>query len=202
MKDWLKKANEINEEFNNSKYGKTPDWKIRQIDGAKDGAKIRGQKAVNEKLGIHSATKEQRTQWGKLGGKAAGLVTYENKTGIHSEEAKEKNRKEWIEPKKGMFDLEFQRQKGLRHAKEGVGFHGLSEEEKLQNAKKGAQAAALVVSKPVLQFTKDGIFLREFKSASDAAVALDRRRRDGSQIGTCCNGKQKSVFGYVWKWKQ
>ena len=197
MKDWLKKANEINEEFNNSKYGKLPDWKLRQLDGASSGGVIAGNK--NKISGqIQKIQKENA----HLGGKSAGLLTYENKTGIHSEEAKEKNRKEWIEPKKGMFDLEFQRQKGLRHAKEGVGFHGLSEEEKLQIAKKGGQAAALVVSKPVLQFTKDGIFLREFKSASDAAVALDRRRRDGSQIGTCCNGKQKSVFGFVWKWKQ
>lgn len=44
MKDWLKQANEINEEFNNSKFGKISDSKIRQIDGARDGGCVGGQK--------------------------------------------------------------------------------------------------------------------------------------------------------------
>lgn len=71
MKDWLKKAIEVNEEFNNSKYGKLSDGKIRQLDGASDGAKIRGQKSVEEKLGIHAATKEQRSEWAKNSGFSA-----------------------------------------------------------------------------------------------------------------------------------
>jgi hypothetical protein len=202
MKDWLKRANEINEEFNNSKYGKLSDGKIRQIDGAIDGAKIRGRKTVEENLGIHSASKEQRSEWGKVGGHVAGKLCMENKIGFFSDEVKKKYRKDWIETKKGMFDIEFQKQKGLRHAAEKKGFHGLSKEETIKNAKRGGIASALVVSKPVLQYTKDGILVKEHKSASDAAEYVGKKRSAGSQIGYCCNGKSKTVFGFVWMWKK
>lgn len=136
-----------------------------------------------------------------LGGHIAGTKSYKEKIGIHSEKVKQKYREEWIEPKKGMFDLDFQREKGLRHAKEGKGFHGLSKEETIKNAKKGAQAAKLVRSKPVLQYTIEGQFIKEYSSASDAAYAIGKERNKGSMIGSCCNGNAKKCYGFIWKWK-
>lgn len=57
------------------------------------------------------------------------------------------------------------------------------------------------VSKCVIQFTKDGIFVNEYQSAREAS------RQTGicfSNISACCNNKPhvKSAGGYVWKFKE
>lgn len=52
--------------------------------------------------------------------------------------------------------------------------------------------------KPVLQFTLDGEFIREWKSATEA------ERQTGishTGISLCCRGKYKQAKGYIWKWK-
>lgn len=54
------------------------------------------------------------------------------------------------------------------------------------------------VSKPVLQFTKDGELLTEYFGAREAA------KQTGicpSSIIECCNGKRKSAGGFIWKYK-
>ena len=53
-------------------------------------------------------------------------------------------------------------------------------------------------SKPVLQFTKDGELIREWKSATDVQRNLGY---DNSHISKCCNEKRKSANGFVWKYK-
>lgn len=53
-------------------------------------------------------------------------------------------------------------------------------------------------SKPVLQFTKEGIFVAEYSSTWEAY------RQTGiahSSISKCCNGKLKSTGGFIWKYK-
>ena len=53
-------------------------------------------------------------------------------------------------------------------------------------------------SKPVKQFTKDGVFLKEYPSTKEV------ERQNGffcSNISSCCNGKQKSAYGYIWRYK-
>lgn len=53
-------------------------------------------------------------------------------------------------------------------------------------------------SKPVLQFTKNGVFITEYPSTAET------NRQTGicrSQIRGCCNGNRKSAGGYIWKWK-
>lgn len=50
--------------------------------------------------------------------------------------------------------------------------------------------------KPVLQYSKDGEFIAEYESVSDAS------RQTGiviPNISACCNGKLKSAGGYVWR---
>lgn len=168
----------------------------------KKGGHEGGKKAVEEGLGIHGASKKQRSEWSKKNGYKGGIISYEQKLGVHSDEVKEYIRKEYIEKNKGMFDLDFQREKGLRHAREGKGFHGLSKEETIANAKKGGIAAAAVVSKPVLQYSKDGEFIKEHKSLSDAAEYVGKPRSSGSQITASCKGKQKTTFGFIWKYKE
>lgn len=53
--------------------------------------------------------------------------------------------------------------------------------------------------KCVQQYTKDGQFVSEYKSVADAA----RINNFGQgNISNCCNGKLKSAYGYVWKYKE
>lgn len=54
-------------------------------------------------------------------------------------------------------------------------------------------------SKPVLQFTKDGIFIREWPSTQEV-----QRQLIGFAAGhicDCCNGKQKLAYGFIWRYK-
>lgn len=55
-----------------------------------------------------------------------------------------------------------------------------------------------VHSKAVVQYTLDGIFIKEWKSATQATKELNIC---GSHISDCCKGKRKTCGGYVWKYK-
>ena len=54
------------------------------------------------------------------------------------------------------------------------------------------------LSKPVLQFTPTGDFIREWPSTREIERQLGF---DHSAVGRCCLGKQKSSYGYIWKYK-
>ena len=54
------------------------------------------------------------------------------------------------------------------------------------------------LSKPVLQYTKSGVFVREWKSTRDVQRNLNYCQ---SNISYCCNGRRKSANGYIWKYK-
>ena len=54
------------------------------------------------------------------------------------------------------------------------------------------------LSKLVLQFTKDGEFVREWKSSSEIERNLNYSR---GHISKCCNGKRKSAYNFIWKFK-
>ena len=53
-------------------------------------------------------------------------------------------------------------------------------------------------SKPVLQFTKDGEFVKEWKSTNDVQRNLGYFH---NYISNCCNGKCKSAYNFIWKFK-
>lgn len=53
-------------------------------------------------------------------------------------------------------------------------------------------------TKAVLQFTKSGVFVREFISASEAKRIHGYNQ---SHISQCCQGKRKSTSGFMWKFK-
>lgn len=53
-------------------------------------------------------------------------------------------------------------------------------------------------SKPILEYTKDGVFIREWACAMD----VERERGiDHKNISSVCDGKRKSAGGSVWKRK-
>ena len=51
---------------------------------------------------------------------------------------------------------------------------------------------------PILQFTKNGTFIKEWPSARDAERQLGISQ---SHICHCLKGKRKSAGGFVWKYK-
>ena len=55
------------------------------------------------------------------------------------------------------------------------------------------------IAKPVLMFSKQGEYLKEFASTSEANKYLKIKGR--GHISAVCDGKRKSCYGYVWKWK-
>ena len=54
------------------------------------------------------------------------------------------------------------------------------------------------ISKPVLQYEKSGEFVKEWKSTRDVQRNLNYNQ---SNISRCCNGKIKSAYDFIWKYK-
>ena len=59
--------------------------------------------------------------------------------------------------------------------------------------------AAVDKRKPVLQYTKDGKFIREWSHAREAAESLGLNKR---AIYECCVGRSRTSGGYIWKRKE
>lgn len=53
------------------------------------------------------------------------------------------------------------------------------------------------LSKPIIQFSKDGKFIKKWDSALDAQRELGIKQ---SNICSCCKGKLKSTGGYIWRY--
>ena len=55
------------------------------------------------------------------------------------------------------------------------------------------------LSKPVLQYTKDNVFLREWPSGMDVEREIGIGYRS---ISNCVTGKGKTAGGFIWKFKE
>lgn len=56
------------------------------------------------------------------------------------------------------------------------------------------------VKKPVLQYSKDGKFIKEYPSTIEVARSIGHVD-NVNNIGRCANGKRKTASGFIWKWK-
>jgi hypothetical protein len=55
----------------------------------------------------------------------------------------------------------------------------------------------------ILQFTLDNIFVNEFYTIKEAASQFDGEvNKISSNIGSCLRNKQKSSYGFIWKYKK
>lgn len=79
--------------------------------------------------------------------------------------------------------------------------------EKIRLASTGRKKSKEVVQKTidaiiiaVEQYNLDGTYIRDFKSISDALIFLNKSLKH-SHISSCCKGKRKSAYGYIWKYK-
>ena len=68
--------------------------------------------------------------------------------------------------------------------------------QKISKAQKGKPR--LYNRKPILQFTKDMVYVREWDSAKSASIELNI---SSCHITNCLNGRVKSSDGYCWKYK-
>ena len=55
------------------------------------------------------------------------------------------------------------------------------------------------LSKPILQYSKSGEFIREWQGAREVERVLGI---DNSHINACCRGKQKSSYDFIWRYKE
>jgi len=53
--------------------------------------------------------------------------------------------------------------------------------------------------KPVLQYDKQGNFIKEWESQAVAQSYFNKPKSDG--IGAVCRGNQKTAYGFIWKFK-
>ena len=60
------------------------------------------------------------------------------------------------------------------------------------------EASIIKNSKPISQYTINGEFIREWKSATEAARALGYHY---TSIAKCCKGKLKTCHGFLWRFK-
>lgn len=51
---------------------------------------------------------------------------------------------------------------------------------------------------PILQFDKDGNFIRKWRSQKEAS----RAGYNQGNIGECARGKRKSAHGFIWKYEE
>lgn len=63
---------------------------------------------------------------------------------------------------------------------------------------KNMEARLAKVLRPVLKYTKNGLFIKEFPSISDAAREVNG---NVTSITRNCKGRRPSAYGYVWKYK-
>lgn len=56
------------------------------------------------------------------------------------------------------------------------------------------------LAKPICQYSKDGLFIKEFSSIAEAAESLGSPRYS-SEISNCCNGRLKTARGFIWRFK-
>lgn len=54
-------------------------------------------------------------------------------------------------------------------------------------------------SKTILQFSKDGTFIREFLSSYEAVRVLNLK---SNHISECCKSIRKTAHGYIWRYKE
>ena len=105
----------------------------------------------------------------------------------YSDEAKKKisdSRKNYIGENHPMF--------GKKHSE--------STREKMRESHADFKGGNHPKAKPVIQLSLDGEFIAEFPSSIEGAESLGKS--SGKNINSCCRGKSKTAYGFIWKFKE
>jgi hypothetical protein len=104
----------------------TDKWCLNESCGGVISLKImkeNGKECSKMKLGIHSLSKEERTENGKIGGSIGGKISYENKLGFHSLTKDERKK--------------YNKIGGDKCYENGSGIHSLPKEKRVEYSRKG-----------------------------------------------------------------
>jgi hypothetical protein len=71
--------------------------------------------------------------------------------------------------------------------------------DKIGDALRGKPKNYLSHYKPILQFDLKNNMLNEYQSAQEAGRYLNK---SGNSIADCASGRQKTAYGYIWKYKE
>ena len=95
---------------------------------------------------------------------------------------------------------------GYKHtqkAKENISIKN-SKPKSLEWVNNSKNAIRKSVAKPILQYDKNNIFIREYKSFYEAAENINLtgvRTSTIKNIHACCNNKRKTAYNFIWKYK-
>lgn len=68
-----------------------------------------------------------------------------------------------------------------------------------ENSRHAHRTGLIKTRRPVKQFTLAGMFVKDFRSMSEALKSLPGAKSSGS-ISSCCNGKARTAYGFMWKY--
>jgi group I intron endonuclease len=128
------------------------------------------------------------------------LTKIGDKSGVHSEETKKKQSKANI-GKTISQDIRDRISKTLKgNIPWNKGATGLYRQTEESNSKRSTSGKlASTVAKEVLQYDKEGQFIQEWSSARQVGIQLGKQ--SGSAITECCQGKRKTIYGFIFKYK-
>lgn len=84
------------------------------------------------------------------------------------------------------------------HHKERV-LRGKNAFKEKHHTEKTKEIIRLKKSKPIIQYTLDGIFVKEWLSCTECEKQTGY---DKASINRCCLDKQKQAYGFIWKYKE
>lgn len=96
----------------------------------------------------------------------------------------------------------FYGRKHTEESKEKMRAAKLNDPNLSERARKGGEAVAELLRKPVDMLDKSGAYIRTFPSATDAALFLTGKKH--SHISQVCTGKgpHKTALGYLWRFSE
>lgn len=77
-------------------------------------------------------------------------------------------------------------------------YYSQNENKKL-NIENHRESMARAVGKPVTQYTRDGVFIKEYKSIAEAGRTSTVKKNN---IGLVLSGRNKTAGGFIWKYSQ
>jgi len=85
--------------------------------------------------------------------------------------------------------------KNISVSKKGV-IYSFERNNKISLSQKGIKKNN---NKIIIQYDLEGNFIKEWRSVSEAKKEINNNKGDG--IGSCCRNKQKTAYGFIWKFK-
>jgi group I intron endonuclease len=99
---------------------------------------------------------------------------------------------------KARLGMKFTNEHCINISKSKIGYvYSKDRDSKIGNAQRGISKPN--TRKPVLQYDLQGNFIKEWSSMSEALMFINNGKGDG--VSGCCLGKQKTAYGFKWKYK-